>query len=181
MFKYRIPLAASLMLLSGIMLANAADNKPNVLTIEKEPGKPVATYTVEELGKAFPSKTLETTTPWTNGEKRRYRGSSLKDILAKYGSADAKIVTGVALDGFEAKLETKEIKSYDPIIATEVDCVDADRLAATCTKEQEFRPLTDADRGPFYVVWPYNQLPKSSNADENYRWIWFLAALRPEK
>ncbi|MBA8902964.1 hypothetical protein [Phyllobacterium sp. P30BS-XVII] len=179
MRNYTIPIAASLMLISGITLATAAQNAPSVLTIEKEAGKPIATFTVEELGKAFPSKTLETVTPWTNGEKRRYRGAPLKDILAKYGSADAATVTGVALDGFEAKLETKEIKAFDPIVATEVDCVDADRLAATCTKDQEFRVLTDADRGPFYVVWPYEQLPKSTNTDENYRWIWFLAALRP--
>ncbi|QND53217.1 hypothetical protein HB779_15935 [Phyllobacterium sp. 628] len=180
MLNYRSSLVAALLLISGGTLVNAAETKPNVLSIEKEAGKPVATFTVEELANAFPSRVLETTTPWTNGEKRRYRGSSLKDILAKYGSTDAKIVTGVALDGFEAKLETKEVKAYDPIIATEVDCSDADRLAATCKKDQEFRPLTDADRGPFYVVWPYEQLPKSGNSnDENYRWIWFLAALRP--
>jgi hypothetical protein len=168
------------LLLGSCVSAHAVNHDPNVLAVEKEAGKPIATYTVQELSKTFPAKVLETNTPWTNGVKVRYRGVPLKEVLSKHGLSDAKGIDGIALDDYQAKLETKEINDYDPIIATEIGCSDTDRSSAVCTTGQEFRPLTDADRGPYYVVWPYEQLPNASDPGDNSRWIWFLVALRPE-
>jgi hypothetical protein len=179
MRQSRILLIATLLLATGISLANAAYDDPNVLSVEKEAGKPIASYTTQELGKSFPQKVIETNTPWTNGAKLRYRGASLKEVLAKNGLSGAKIIEGIALDDYQARLEKKEIDAYDPIIATEIGCTDADRASAVCAAGQEFRPLTDADRGPYYIVWPYDQLPKASDPGDNSRWIWFLVALRP--
>lgn len=179
MRQSRIPLVATLLLAMGISLANATYDDPNVLSVESEAGKPVASYTAQDLGKAFPAKVIETNTPWTNGAKLRYRGASLKQVLAKHGLSEAKIIEGFALDDYQAQLEMKEIDVYDPIIATEIGCSDADRSSAVCATGQEFRPLTDADRGPYYVVWPYDRLPKASGPGDNSRWIWFLVALRP--
>jgi hypothetical protein len=179
MRQSRIPFIATLLLATGISLANAAYDDPNVLSVEKEAGKSIASYTAQELGKAFHAKIIETNTPWTNGAKIRYRGASLKEILAKHGLSEAKFIEGIALDDYQAKLEMKEIDAYDPIIATEIGCSDADRSSAVCAAGQEFRPLTDADRGPYYVIWPYAQLPKASDPGDNSRWIWFLVALRP--
>lgn len=177
--RHEVPLIASLLLVSGLSLANAAYDDPNVLSVEKEVGKPVVTYTAQELSKAFPPRIIETNTPWTNGAKVRYRGAPLKEVLSKNGLSEAKIIEGIALDDYQAKLEMKEINTFDPIIATEIGCTDADRSSKACAVGQEFRPLTDADRGPYYVVWPYDQLPKASDPGDNSRWIWFLVALRP--
>ncbi|CAN7708694.1 hypothetical protein LJR231_005915 [Phyllobacterium sp. LjRoot231] len=180
MRQSKVPLIVSLLLVSGLSLANAAYDDPNVLSVEKEGGKSVATYSAQELTKTFPPKIIETNTPWTNGAIRRYRGASLKEVLAKNGLSDATIIEGIALDDYQAKLEMNEINTFDPIIATEIGCTDADRSTTVCATGQEFRPLTDADRGPYYVVWPYDQLPKASDPGDNSRWIWFLVALRPE-
>ena len=176
--RYKVSLITSLLLVSGLTLADAAYD-PNVLLVEKEKGKPIATYSVQELSSAFPPKVLETNTPWTKGTKRRYRGASLKEVLAKNGLSGASIIEGIALDDYQAKLEMKEINTFDPIIATEIGCTDADQASKTCAPGQEFRPLTDADRGPYYIVWPYDQLPKASDPGDNSRWVWYLVALRP--
>lgn len=99
--------------------------------------------------------------------------------MAKNALSGATIIEGIALDDYQAKLEMKEIETFDPIIATEIGCTGADQASKTCVKGQEFRPLTDADRGPYYIVWPYDQLPKASDPGDNSRWSWFLVALRP--
>ena len=177
--RRKVPLISGLLFVSGLSLAQAAYDDPSVLSVENEAGKPIATYSVQALNRAFPPKIIETNTPWTNGEKRRYRGASLKEVLARNGLSEATIIEAIALDDYQSKQEMKEINTFDPIIATEIDCTNADKASKACAPGQEFRPLTDADRGPYYIVWPYDQLPKASDPGDNSRWVWFLVALRP--
>ncbi|MCV9909575.1 hypothetical protein OIV19_18400 [Brucella sp. HL-2] len=173
----------ALALTGGIIAANyasAAFDDPKTLHVEGKAGATLADYPIGALQNSFPSKVIETQTPWTNGKKVRYRGPALLDVLKKDGLDSSALVTMLGLDDYQSKLEIAEIRKYGPIIATEIACSEAERTKADCSAGQEFRPLTDSDRGPMYIIWPFDALPKAADPGDNSRWVWFVVGLRAD-
>ncbi|MCK0394636.1 hypothetical protein OV834_24595, partial [Salmonella enterica subsp. enterica serovar 1,4,[5],12:i:-] len=72
-----------LVLLCAVPAASAGIVDPHVLQIERQSGKPIASYKEDDLAKSFSYREIQTKTPWTNDVQRTYRGFSLIEILAK--------------------------------------------------------------------------------------------------
>jgi hypothetical protein len=164
----------------GASAAPAGYEDPHILRIESSPGKAIASYTPEQIKADFPMRVIETGTPWSEGgEKVRYRGPDLKEVLAKSGLGDTASIEAFAYDDFATTLHMDEISEYRPILAVERGCTDGDRKTGRCAEGQEYRALDLADSGPYSIIWPLDQLPKAYTAGRNAIWVWFVVALRP--
>lgn len=147
------------------------------LDVKDGDGKLVSTYSAEELNKQFIIKTMETETPWTHGAKIRYRGVAAADILARAGIGNAASISAVAIDQYKSEISSQDIEQYAPIVATEIECSEKDRRKSICQSGQDYRPLTLADKGPLYLVWPYAEILTARKPSDNHRWVWYLSAL----
>lgn len=152
---------------------------PSVLTIESGPGAAIATYTYEDLKQSFPLHERVTATPWTDGEPVRFRGPYLKDVLAKHGLAKSDSIEVFAFDEFLTQVRKQEIDDYEPILAIERACTETERPPVRCAEGQDFIPLPMREAGPFFIVWPIEDLPESYVPARNSIWVWFVVALRP--
>lgn len=178
----RIVVAAAAML-AGLPSARAAPvgyEDTQVLRIESAPGQAVATYGPEQLKHDFPLRVIEIRTPWTGeGEKIRYRGPDLKDVLARNGLNSAPSIEVFAYNDFITTIRMDEIDEYEPILAMERACSAEDRRTGRCRDGEEYTALRLEDAGPYYIVWPFEQLPGSYVFGRNSIWVWFVVALRP--
>lgn len=170
----------SLVLMCTASAASAAMVDPHVLQIERQVGKPIASYREDDLAKSFAYRVIRTRTPWTDDVQRTYRGFSLIEILAKNGLANAQVIKGITPNDYSARIEMDEIKRYNPIVASQIACNDVEAKAGKC-REGEFRALEADDFGPFYIVWPFDSMPKAYNSGEHARWVWFLTELQFEQ
>lgn len=172
--------AAMLAIAGDAAAAPAGYEDPHILRVESSPGQAIASYTPEQIKTAFPQRVIETGTPWSEaGETIRYRGPDLKDVLARSGLGESASIEVFAYDDFITTIHMDEIKDYEPILAIERGCSTADHKNGRCADGQEFRPLDLADSGPYSIIWPLDQLPKSYTAGRNAIWVWFVVALRP--
>ncbi|MBA8904166.1 hypothetical protein [Phyllobacterium sp. P30BS-XVII] len=161
-------------------IARAGDEDPTKIVVEREAGKPITVYSLQDLENDFTYRDLTTVTPWTSGVARTYRGFSLTEILAKNGMANAKIIKGIAPNDFSARIDMDEIKRYNPIVASEVQCTKSEAKTGKC-EEGSFRALESEDYGPFYIVWPFDKMPRAYDPQDHSKWIWFLAVLQQEQ
>ncbi|TIU17955.1 MAG: hypothetical protein E5W49_18775 [Mesorhizobium sp.] len=155
---------------------------PEKLVIETDAGNQLISYGIDMMKKQFPVRERATRTPWTKkGEIVRFRGVFLKDLLAKHDLDEHAAVEVRADDGFMARVPKADIDSYAPMIAYEKECTDADRQTGRCDADDTFRPLDIDESGPFFVVWPYDNLPASYIPARNNLWVWWVIAVRPVK
>jgi hypothetical protein len=172
--------AAMLAIACGAAAAPVGYEDPHILRVEASPGQAITTYTPDQIRAAFPQRVVDTGTPWSEGgETIRYRGPSLGDVLARSGLGGAATVEIFAYDDFITTIRMDEITAYQPILAIDQACSGADHKSGRCTDGQEFRPLELADSGPYSIIWPLDQLPKSYATGHNAIWVWFVVALRP--
>ncbi len=147
-----------------------------VLTIANAE-KTLASYSPADLQKAFLPHEIETIIPWLKPQgKFVFRGPFLKDVMARHG-LENRDIEAIAFDEYRASISSTDIDTYSPIIATEIGCQDADYKSGLCEKDQKFRELRQEENGFFRLIWPANQLPKTSSENDP-RWIWALVVLR---
>lgn len=159
--------------------AFSAGSDPAEIHIERQSGEPPVSYTLEQIRKEFPQHTIETATPWSKGgEKFQYRGPRLKDIVARNRIDNRSDVEVTAFDNYITKITNAEINTYSPILAVERACTEADRSTDGCSSGQDFKPLSLDDGGPYYIIWPLEQLPKAYVPGRNSIWVWFVVKMR---
>jgi hypothetical protein len=153
---------------------------PEKLVIETDAGNQLVSYSIDTIKKEFPVRERATRTPWTkSGEIVRFRGVFLEDLLAKHDLEEHAAVEVRADDGFMARVPREDIDSYAPMIAYEKECTDADRQTGKCDADDTYRQLDIDESGPFFVVWPYDDLPASYIPARNNLWVWWVIAVRP--
>lgn len=159
--------------------AQRLSDDPTELRVEDASGRTLALFTVEQLRSAFEQQTYDTRTPWT-GEHETivYRGPLLETVLEQAGVADADVIKVVAYDDFISKIHKDEILSYKPILAVQRKCGDADKATSRCLPGQAFRPIELIEKGPIFIVWPFDQLPASYVPTRNSIWVFFPTILR---
>ncbi len=148
------------------------------LVIKNEAGQFKAALSLSDLKKSFKIKSIVTETPWSNGEKRAYRGYSLMDLVNAEGWEHSSSIQGTAANGYALSISTAHIKTFNPILATEVGCTTKEAEAGLC-RTGDYRPLSVSDFGPIFIVWPFDQLPGSVDPRDHSKWIWFLSEIRP--
>ena len=158
--------------------ANAADM--TILSIERSKGMVLEKYSPDAIKTAFTMHVLDTRTPWTkDGKAVRFRGPFLLEVLAKNHLDSVKSIQAYAYNDFVTEIEMSEIRQFSPILAMERQCTDEDRKTAKCAVGQAYAPLSVKDGGPYYLVWPMDQLPQSYVPTRNSIWVWFVATIRP--
>jgi hypothetical protein len=101
-------------------------------------GKPVA-FDLSAL-RSLPVTKVTTMTPWTDGEDL-YEGVRVRDLLARVGGADGKVLLADAVDDYQVTIPIEDIRDYDVIVAYAVNG----------------KPLPEDDKGPLWIIYPYSQ------------------------
>jgi hypothetical protein len=116
--------------------------------------KDTAKFDLEML-RALPSGTFETTTIWTNGPQR-FSGVPLKALLDELG-ASGTTLRAIAINSYEVQIPTSDANE-GPIIAYELNG----------------ETMSVRDKGPLWVVYPYDSDPRFRTEVVYSRSIWQL-------
>lgn len=109
--------------------------------------------------KALPVEEFQTTTIWTEGTLK-FSGVVLRDLLAAAG-AEGEIVVAEALNGYAVEIPFADLDEKAPIVAYHID--DA--------------PFSRRDKGPLWIVFPYD-LDDKYKSEVSYAYsIWQLQRL----
>lgn len=112
-----------------------------------------------DMLQALPAVEFATTTNWTEGTKT-FKGVPLKALLESVGATGAKI-TATALNNYSVDIPMDALKDDAPIVAYTID-------------GEEF---SRRDKGPLWIVFPYDSSP-DYQTELVYGWsIWQLATL----
>ncbi len=101
-----------------------------------------------------------TSTIWTDGETQ-FSGVSLKVLLAHL-DADGETIEMVALNDYAVTMPMAELEDDAPIVATRMDG----------------ETMSVRDKGPYWVVFPYDRDLKYSTETNYSRSIWQLNRLK---
>lgn len=104
--------------------------------------------------------TFRTSTIWTDGEVS-FSGVPLKALLASI-DADGTAVEMVALNDYKVVMPLADLEDNAPIIATRLDG----------------KTMSVRDKGPYWIVFPYDQDPKYQTETIYSYSIWQLNQLK---
>jgi len=108
-------------------------------------------HALEALG----LETLETRTPWTGAEIRRFEGIRLARLLGAVGAEGAQL-RAVALNDYAITASIAELTAAGGFLAT----------------RQDGQPLRIRDRGPIWLLFPWSTRPELDTAMLRERSIW---------
>lgn len=158
-----IRLTATALALSLVALPAHADLiEPKgeiILTVSGEisetNGDGVALFDLDML-RALPADTFTTTTIWTNGPQQ-FKGVPLHALLAKLG-ASGQALRSIAINAYEVQIPVSDAEKGGPIIAYELNG----------------NPMSVRDKGPLWIVYPYDSDPRFRTEVVYSRSIWQL-------
>lgn len=108
---------------------------------------------------AMPSVTFSTTSTWTEGTPT-FTGVSLKLLLEAVGAESGEI-TATALNNYSVTIPTDSLKDEAPIIAYQIDG----------------QTFSRRDKGPLWIIYPFDSDPAYQNELIYGRSIWQLSRL----
>jgi len=114
--------------------------------------------TIERL----PQRTLMATTPWY-ASARRFGGPLLRDVLAAAGvPADAAgTARCVALNDYKVDIPLDDLRRFDVVLAHQIDG----------------KPMSVREKGPLFVIYPFDDRPELRTSIYYGRCIWQLKAI----
>lgn len=142
---------------------DAANQKP-AATAASKPGAPsllVASYDMAFL-KSLPQHSFVSQTPWFK-KPVTFTGPLLRDVLAA-AKVKGSMVYAVAIDEYRAQIPFSDCLQYDMILAHQIDG----------------ETLTPKNKGPLFVVYPYDSKSELQSVRFYERSIWQLKSLRVE-
>lgn len=157
---YRIPIVSKLIAAALAVLATgdsfAQTFAPPVLTIE---GRASATrqrtaldLSSEQIA-ALPHLTIETSTPWTVG-KSIFKGVPLKDLIA-YATMHGDRLQIVALNNYASEMRLSDVAEF-----------------ALVAYEMNGKSMSVRDKGPLWIVFPFDSHPKLKSEQFYSRSVW---------
>lgn len=108
---------------------------------------------------ALPQHSLSTHTPWDQGAKR-FSGPLLRDVLAAAG-AEGRQLHAEALNRYVVDIPVEDTERYTVLLATRLDG----------------QPMRVRDRGPLFVIYPFDEAPELRGQRHYDRSIWQLRVL----
>jgi hypothetical protein len=135
---------------------------PVVLTIGGRVRMPndggVAHFDMEMLA-ALPQMSFSTHTPWY-AQARRFTGPLLRDVLAAAG-AQGTLLRLLALNDYKVDMPYEDAQRHDVIVARLLDD----------------RPMAVRDKGPLFVIYPFDARPELRGAVYYSRSAWQLRTI----
>ncbi len=108
---------------------------------------------------ALPQATLSTRTPWFTA-KRRFTGPLLRDVLAA-ARAEGTTLRMRALNDYRVDVPADDAQRFDVVVARLLDD----------------RPMAVRDKGPLFVIYPFDDQPELRNAVYYSRSAWQLRSI----
>jgi hypothetical protein len=108
---------------------------------------------------ALPQRTLVTKTPWHQGAIR-FTGPLLRDVLALVGAKGDKLYA-VALNDFTGTIPMADVNEHDVVLAHSING----------------KRLTVRDKGPLFIIYPFDQKPQLRSSVYYARSVWQLHKL----
>jgi hypothetical protein len=105
---------------------------------------------------AMPSRRIKTRTPWHEGEPV-FAGPLLRTVLAA-AQVSANALRLYALNDYWVDIPADDAHKLDVIVATSIDS----------------QPISVRDKGPLFVMYPFDSQPQLRNAVYFSRCIWQL-------
>lgn len=105
---------------------------------------------------ALPVDTIRTTTVWTSG-LQEFRGVRLSALLDHLGILEGKL-TLTALNGYLTEIEVREVTAHGAMIAF----------------EKNGAPMSTRDKGPLWLIFPYDDFSEFRNETIYAQSIWHL-------
>ncbi len=103
--------------------------------------------------------TIKTSTVVTDGT-HSFTGFLMRELLDHLGATGTS-VTAVALNDYAVEIPMIDFYDYDVIVATHMDG----------------KPLSRADKGPLWIVYPRDDHRALQDIRYDYRWVWQLYQL----
>jgi hypothetical protein len=117
-----------------------------------------ATFSMEMLQK-LPQHSFTTKTPWYP-KAVTFSGPLLRDVLTAAG-ASGKQISARALDDYKTQLPMSDAQNFDVILARQIDG----------------KALSIRDKGPLFIVYPYDSKPELQGQVYLDRSAWQLKSL----
>lgn len=107
----------------------------------------------------LPQASFSTRTPWY-AQARRFTGPLLRDLLSAVG-AQGQVVRALALNDYRVDIPVEDTRRWDVIVARLLD----------------ERPMTVRDKGPLFVMYPFDRHAELRNPLYHSRCAWQLRTL----
>lgn len=107
----------------------------------------------------LPQRSIVTETPWYSSP-RRFTGPLLRDVLAMAGAKGVKARL-VALNDYRVEIPFDDVQRYDVVLARLLDG----------------KPMSVREKGPLFVMYPFDSQPALRNAVYFSRCIWQLRSI----
>jgi hypothetical protein len=154
--------------LAGCLLAHATlaldpPAGPVVLTLSGKVGKPNAGDRVVfdmTMLERLPQHSFSARTPWYP-QPRKFTGPLLRDVLAAAG-AKGQMLKAVALNDYVVDIPFEDAQQHDVILARLLDD----------------KPMPVREKGPLFIVYPFDSKPELRNAVYFSRSAWQLKAIQ---
>lgn len=104
---------------------------------------------------ALPQVEFETTTPWTLGT-HRYRGPTLKSVLAAQQVDSASAIDVAALNGYQQRVDLSLFA----------------KVPLTLVRYQDDKPLTRRNKGPLWLLVPLSAHPDMDVSAIHNNMVW---------
>ena len=108
---------------------------------------------------AMAQQSITTKTPWYK-EPRKFTGPLLRDVLALVG-ANGATLRMTALNDYRIDVPFDDARRFDIVLARAIDD----------------RPITVRERGPLFVIYPFDSDPALRNALYYSRSVWQLKSI----
>jgi hypothetical protein len=108
---------------------------------------------------ALPQHHITTRTPWY-AQPRKFTGPLLRDVLAMAG-AQAQTMRVTALNDYRIDIPFDDVQRHDVVLARLLDDM----------------PMTVREKGPLFMIYPFDSLPMLRNARYYSRSVWQLISI----
>lgn len=164
----RAPFSAGLAMVAGLLasaflsqgaVAQTADQSATLLTVLAPDGSEIAHFDIEAL-KALPSASFDTTTIWTEG-MQSFTGVPLSALMAEVAPEATKI-DATAVNDYSVQIPASDWANDDAILAY----------------ERNGAPMSLREKGPLWIVYPYDASSDYRKEIIYARSIWQLDRIR---
>lgn len=142
-------------------LGAQAQSTPTLTVAGKVAGGAPVQLSYDELLK-LPQQNFSTLTPWSK-EPRRYAGPLLRDVLTR-AKAQGTVLKAVALNDYQVSIPASDAQDWNVIVALQIDG----------------KPIAVRDKGPFFVIYPFDSDARLQTATYYSRSIWQLKSIQVE-
>lgn len=115
-----------------------------------------------DLFDKLPRHKVRTTNPWEKGEVE-YEGVLLSDLLAYVGASGSKILVS-ALNDYSYEIPIADVMKYGILLAD----------------KREGVAMPVHDKGPYFVVLPFDQFPELRSEDRYAQSVWQVSQIAVE-